>query len=281
MRLTPLDIKKQEFTRGFRGFDAEEVQAFLQMLSNQWEDMLAENRRLEQRILEMESKLRHYERIEEALQEALETSRETARQTQESASQKAARIIEEAELRASEIKRDAERQRHDLKRGVDDLIDRQKEIAARLRAFLTSELELLSHYEAGEIVQTSNRVAGTGSKNRPGEDSLRSTARQVVPEGRNETVERQEIDVPEEPKAEMVADIEANEAEDVETSKLERSVPPSESDRVLNKTNAGDKGGSRGTGTSNPRVLEQRSERGAAEQKEEMERIRRILRDLE
>lgn len=46
MRLTPIDIKKQEFKPnrfGGKGFDTEEVQAFLDTVSKQWESLLADN----------------------------------------------------------------------------------------------------------------------------------------------------------------------------------------------------------------------------------------------
>ncbi len=70
MRITPLEIRKQEFTKGFRGFEVEEVQSFLQTVSSQWEEALADQRRLESRVRELEAKLQHYTNVEEALQEA-------------------------------------------------------------------------------------------------------------------------------------------------------------------------------------------------------------------
>ena len=65
--------------------------------------------RAEARTREIEAKLVHYERVELALQEALESARETARSTAASAEEKARLIIQEAELRAETILRDAER----------------------------------------------------------------------------------------------------------------------------------------------------------------------------
>ncbi len=47
MRLSPLDIKKQEFSRTIRrGYDPDEVHAFIDMLAGQWEDLLAEHEHL-------------------------------------------------------------------------------------------------------------------------------------------------------------------------------------------------------------------------------------------
>ena len=152
MRLTPLDIRKQEFTRAFRGFDAEEVQAFLSMLSNQWEEVIDESRRKEERIRELVSKLEHYEKVEEALQEALHTARETSRKALENAEQKAQLIVERAEHRAEDIKRDAEHERHQIKRETAKLSSRRSEIVTRLRAFLMSEMEMLARFEGDDPV---------------------------------------------------------------------------------------------------------------------------------
>ncbi len=147
MRLSPLDIRKQEFTRRLRGYDPEEVQAFLHALSAQWDSVLEEMRRHEERHREMESKLKHYERVEEALQEALQTARESSRQALQAAEQKARQIRSEAEMDAEKIKRDAEHDRMRLRQETQTLLSRRKEIASRLRGFLITEMEMLAHFE--------------------------------------------------------------------------------------------------------------------------------------
>ena len=152
MRITPLDIRKQEFSRRMRGDDPEEVQAFLKVVAEQWEEAMEEQRRLESRLHDQERKLQHYERVEEALQEALRTARQSARQAEEVAERKAAQIIREAEGRAEEIKREAEGDRLRIKRETTKLESRRNEVVARLRAFLMSELELLAHFEGSDPV---------------------------------------------------------------------------------------------------------------------------------
>ncbi|MGI9174283.1 MAG: DivIVA domain-containing protein [Rhodothermales bacterium] len=152
MHLTPLDIRKQEFTRRVRGDDPDEVQAFLKMLADQWEATLEEQHRMEARLEEYQRKLAHYERIEEALEETLRTARQSARQTQETAEQKAKQIVDEAEHRADDIKREAEQDRLRLKRETAKLNGRRNEIVARLRAFLMSEMEMLAHFEGSDPV---------------------------------------------------------------------------------------------------------------------------------
>lgn len=160
MRLTPLDIRKQEFTRGLRGYDAEEVLAFLQMLSSQWEDLLDESRRKDEKIRDLENKMAHYEKVEEALQEALQTARETSKEALQNAEEKARLIINSAEQRAEEIKRDAGEDLHQIKRDTAKLSGRRSEIVTRLRAFLMSEMEILAHFEGDDPVGFIKLVPG-------------------------------------------------------------------------------------------------------------------------
>jgi DivIVA domain-containing protein len=174
MKLTALDLRKQEFNRTFRGFDTEEVEAFLQMVSTQWQEAMDELRRLEEKVREQEFKLEHYQKVEEALEEALKTARETSRRTLENAEQRARHLVEEAEQKAGLIMGEAEQQarktledarqrsvealkqgeaeRHQLQRDVQRITSRRNEIVARLRAFLMSEMELLAHFEGDEPI---------------------------------------------------------------------------------------------------------------------------------
>ncbi|MEM9998909.1 MAG: DivIVA domain-containing protein [Bacteroidota bacterium] len=148
--LDPLQIRNQEFTSAFRGVNEEEVRNYLREVARQWEELLNENRRLEQRTTELNEKLAHYLRIEEALQEAVQSARENARRTQETAEQRAKLTIEEAEMRAQQLVQDAEHERYLAKQDLAKLNNRLSEVTARLRAFHTSELEILAAFTGEE-----------------------------------------------------------------------------------------------------------------------------------
>ena len=152
MKLTPLDIRKQEFGRRVRGVDEEEVKAFLQMIASQWEEVQDEQRRLEEKVRDLDNKLEHYKRVEEALQEALRTARENAKEALETARQKAQIIVQEAEANATHIKRDADDDRRKMKRQIARLSHRRDELVSRLRAFLMSEMEMLARFEGDDAV---------------------------------------------------------------------------------------------------------------------------------
>ena len=60
MNLTPLNIRKQDFDKSLRGYDPEEVEAFLDTVATQWEEMEDERRRLENKVQELENQMDHY-----------------------------------------------------------------------------------------------------------------------------------------------------------------------------------------------------------------------------
>ena len=70
MNLTPLDVRRKQFDKGFRGYDPTEVDLFLKQIADRLEDLQEDARRAEERVREIEGKLVHYEKVELALQEA-------------------------------------------------------------------------------------------------------------------------------------------------------------------------------------------------------------------
>jgi DivIVA domain-containing protein len=152
MNLSPLEIRKQEFDRSLRGYNPDEVHAFLRTVASQWEEMAEAKRRLENQVQELENQLQHYKRVEEALQETLEQTRRNADQQIENAKGRAENIIREAKADAREIKQEAEAKRDRLHTEVNDLQNRRGQIVARLRAFLASEMEILRQYQEGDFL---------------------------------------------------------------------------------------------------------------------------------
>ena len=149
MKITALDIRKQEFARTFRGYDPEEVDSFLHVISMGWQEMVDELRRCEEKISEQQMRLDHFTKVEEALGDALQTARTSARETVENAERKAAAILEGVEDKVIRLQKEADEHRLDMKRETARYAVRQQEIVAKLRSFLVSEMEMLHHFESG------------------------------------------------------------------------------------------------------------------------------------
>lgn len=57
MPLSPLDIHNKEFTRGFRGYDEDEVNDFLDQIIKDYEQVIKEKKRIEDTLNNSEERL--------------------------------------------------------------------------------------------------------------------------------------------------------------------------------------------------------------------------------
>ena len=71
MNLTPLDIRKATFRKVIRGWDQEEVAAFLEVVAENYEQVLQENAKLNERVQGLEERIRQYQGMERLLQESM------------------------------------------------------------------------------------------------------------------------------------------------------------------------------------------------------------------
>jgi cell division initiation protein len=111
MRITPHDIRQQQFTvRMFRGFDPQEVDAFLEDVAEDYETLLKESQQLKEQLAAQEERQRGVLDLERTLQDTLVTTQRLADEVKASARREsedvraAARheselIVREAELR--------------------------------------------------------------------------------------------------------------------------------------------------------------------------------------
>ncbi len=122
MKLTPLDVKRQEFKRVIRGYDIVEVDTFMDMIAVELEDALRSQKELRDRVTELEIQLKDYRTIEKTLQQTLLQAQETTGKTYETARKEAELIVREAEQRAARI---VEQAQTDLGRLNNDIVSIQ------------------------------------------------------------------------------------------------------------------------------------------------------------
>jgi cell division initiation protein len=152
MNLTPLDIRKQEFRKALRGFDPDEVQAFLDMVGAEYERLLEKNKQLGHRLIELETKLKDYQESEKNLRETLLNVQEVKKQSEESSRKQADLIIKESELKALEIIEMARKQARQMRDEVNILKTQKESFINRLRQILISQIELLTVLEIDDAL---------------------------------------------------------------------------------------------------------------------------------
>ena len=158
MRLTPLDIREQQFRRVMRGMDPDEVTAFLGSVATEFEVLLTENKEMRQRLLDFEEKLSEYRNMEKALRDTLLTAERVMTESKESAQREAALLIREAELQAQRatmrISQDVVR----LRRELADLRRMKDAYLGRLRWLVRGQLEMVE----GHAQEFAEADAGLG-----------------------------------------------------------------------------------------------------------------------
>jgi cell division initiation protein len=151
MPLTPLDIHNKEFSKGFRGYDEDEVNEFLDRIVKDFEVIIKENMILKQRVQELQDKLEHYSKIEETLHNAIVVAQQTAKEVKENA-------VTEAELIRKEAVREAKRgieealvRSRKAQREIEDLVKQATVFRSRFRSLLEAQLEIINSDDWHEI----------------------------------------------------------------------------------------------------------------------------------
>jgi cell division initiation protein len=106
--MSATDIRQQQFQqRYFRGFDQQEVDAFLEEVADDFEELARENALLKEQLVVLEERSRGIEGREKTLQETLVTTQKIAEEFKENSRREAELVIREAHLRAEKFMQDA------------------------------------------------------------------------------------------------------------------------------------------------------------------------------
>lgn len=106
--LTPVDIHNKEFKRGFRGYNMEEVDDFLDQVVNDYEKLYRENSQLKKEIELNAKQLDQYHQLEKNLQDTLLVAQRTAEEVTTTANQRADETRAAAKQAADNLTHEAE-----------------------------------------------------------------------------------------------------------------------------------------------------------------------------
>src|SRR3989304_4844369 len=98
MRITPLDIQQKQFPMKFRGFDVEEVYAFLEVIREEMEDLRRDNASLKEDMIKLETQVKEHKDMETTLRETLVTAQQMVEEYKSNARKEAELLVKEAEL---------------------------------------------------------------------------------------------------------------------------------------------------------------------------------------
>lgn len=151
MKITPIEIKQQQFEKSLRGFDVAEVQSFLTLVSNEYENLITKNQDLEDQIEKLTDRVKHYERVEEALHETLQTTKESVAQKMDNARLEAKNLVDKAHLEAETIVKEAHHEKAHIRQSILRLLDKREEIIVGISSYLENASSTISKFKDDEM----------------------------------------------------------------------------------------------------------------------------------
>lgn len=136
MGLTPLEVKKQEFDRVFRGYDPVAVEAFLELVSEEMAALVMRLNGLEEKLLAVQSTVNDYRQMEQALKETVASAQRQAEEARQTALREGELLKREAQLESDKMVAEAERRRASLEQRIEELESSERDFLRRLKTFL-------------------------------------------------------------------------------------------------------------------------------------------------
>ncbi len=141
MIISPLDIRKHEFKKSFRGYDVDEVTAFLDMFSMEYENLIRENALLNEKVKTSNVQLKKYHDIESTLQETLLSAERAREETVKISKKQAEMIIREAEVKAATLIEEGRKVFTRLQNKTNELMIQKDGYLSKIKALINTQLE--------------------------------------------------------------------------------------------------------------------------------------------
>jgi cell division initiation protein len=149
VNLTPLDIQQQKFRTRFRGFDAQEVDTFLDQMADAFEALLKENGNLKEEIRRLQLEIQGYKNREDSFKRALLNSQKVIEQMKENAQKSSELIIAEAEVKAEKILNKAHNRLAQLHEDIAELKRQRLQIEVQIGSVIEAHSKLLEISKEG------------------------------------------------------------------------------------------------------------------------------------
>lgn len=142
MAIKPIDVRRKEFKHSVRGYNADQVDDFLDTVADEFEHTYSENLRMREEISNLRDRLEQFEKLEDSIQSALVHAEHAANDLRESAAR-------EAEDLRSSASREAETVRNNANREAEYTLTEAQDRAQQMLADSSSKVERAQEsYEA-------------------------------------------------------------------------------------------------------------------------------------
>jgi cell division initiation protein len=146
MNITPLDITQKHFRKSFRGYDPEEVEAFLSLVAVEFEALVKEVNSLREAGQRKDEELAQHRDRERTLQETLVTAQKASEEIRDAARKEAEITISDAELQAEKIVQGAHARFLRIVDDINELKRQRVQFEAGVRMLIDSHGKLLEAF---------------------------------------------------------------------------------------------------------------------------------------
>lgn len=247
MKITPLEIRQKEFNKGFRGYDKDEVNAFLQNLSAEWERVNSDFQDTLKKLEEAQKEVAKLREVENSLFKTLKTAEDTGANMVEQSKKAAELHLKESEMKAEAILNDANIKARNIIEEAEDvasstfqsLVDELKEIEENARQIEKLREDFVSDIKssASEIVLKMDKLESKFGSEKALVDKIKDVKKEFKGKKAVKDFVKQEIPTPvktvvedkkpeNEPKAESVIENKEAKTEVIEETKPEQKEEP-------------------------------------------------------
>ena len=145
MAIRPIDIRRKEFKSGLRGYDANQVDDFLDEVADEFERIFAENQRMLEEITSLRERLQQFEELEASIQEALVQAQQVAQDLRRNAGKEAELIVREAKEQSHRILADSSGRVERVQESYEVLRKAKQDFANDFRHLLKSYLTVMDN----------------------------------------------------------------------------------------------------------------------------------------
>ncbi|MTB64379.1 DivIVA domain-containing protein [Streptococcus sp. zg-86] len=218
MVLTSLELKDKTFGTKFRGYDPEEVDEFLDIVTEDYEQLVRINHEQEMEIKSLKDRLAYFDELKESLSQSVILAQDTAEKVKIAAKEQSSNIIKQAEYdghsllnaskeKANEILRLATDNAKKVAVETEELKNKTRVFHQRLKSVVESQLSLVNSPEWEELLRPTASYLQTSDE----------AFREVLEEALSEAIDVQddELEVTRQLTAEEMAEL-AKQAEALE-----------------------------------------------------------------
>jgi cell division initiation protein len=158
MPIRPIDVRRKEFKNSLRGYDANQVDDFLDAVADEFERAYTDNSRMREEISSLRERLQQFEELEGSIRAALvhaeqaaddlrRTSTREAEDLRQSASREADFMIREAQARAHQMLAETSARVERIQESYEVLQEAKRNFANDFRHLLKTYMDMMENME--------------------------------------------------------------------------------------------------------------------------------------